>query len=42
MRTVTRLGLAIVAQLARASGATAALTPRPEGGIDASVAFKAP
>jgi hypothetical protein len=36
------LGLAIVAQLARASGATAELTPRPEGGIDASVRFKAP
>jgi len=36
------LGLAIVAQLARASSATAALTPRPEGGIDASVRFKAP
>jgi signal transduction histidine kinase len=36
------LGLAIVAQLARASSATATLTPRPEGGIDASVRFKAP
>ena len=33
------LGLAIVAQLASASGGVASLTPRPTGGLDASVAF---
>lgn len=33
------LGLAIVAQLASASGATVRLTNRPEGGIDASARF---
>lgn len=33
------LGLSIVAQLARASRATAALDPRPDGGLDASVRF---
>ena len=31
------LGLAIVAQLALASGAEACLAPRPQGGLDASV-----
>ena len=33
------LGLAIVAQLALASGAEARLAPRPQGGLDASVRF---
>jgi signal transduction histidine kinase len=33
------LGLAIVAQLASASGATVRLTNRPDGGIDASARF---
>ena len=32
-------GLAIVAQLALASGAEARLAPRPQGGLDASVRF---
>ena len=34
------LGLAIVAQLARASRGTARLSPRSEGGLDASVRFE--
>lgn len=33
------IGLAIVAQLARASGGTAQLAPRPQRGLDASVSF---
>ena len=33
------LSLAIVAQLALASGAEARLAPRPQGGLDASVRF---
>jgi signal transduction histidine kinase len=33
------LGLAIVAQLSRASGATAELLPNPAGGLDAVVRF---
>lgn len=39
--TGSGLGLAIVSQLARASRATAALTPRQGSGIDASVTFDA-